>query len=73
MDANFALAHNQLAQAYLGKHMYDEAVAEFRKRSSFQRVADVHSTWLAPMLHPARERGVKTAERSEEALNRSFE
>jgi Flp pilus assembly protein TadD len=31
MDPNFALAHNQLAQAYLQKHMYDEAVAELRK------------------------------------------
>jgi Flp pilus assembly protein TadD len=31
MDANFALAHNQLAQAYLQKHMYDDAVAELRK------------------------------------------
>jgi tetratricopeptide (TPR) repeat protein len=31
MDANFALAHNQLALAYLGKRMYDEAVAELRK------------------------------------------
>jgi hypothetical protein len=24
MDSNFALAHNQLAQAYLQKHMYEE-------------------------------------------------
>ena len=31
MDPNFALAHNQLAQAYLQKHMYDEAVAELQK------------------------------------------
>ena len=31
MDPNFALAHNQLAQAYLQEHMYDEAVAEFQK------------------------------------------
>ena len=30
MDPNFALAHNQLAQAYLQKHMYDEAVAELK-------------------------------------------
>jgi len=27
MDPNFALAHNQLAQAYLQNQMYDEAVA----------------------------------------------
>jgi Flp pilus assembly protein TadD len=31
MDPNFALAHNQLAQAYLQKHMYAEAVAELQK------------------------------------------
>jgi len=31
MDPNFALAHNQLAQAYLQKRMNDEAVAELRK------------------------------------------
>jgi tetratricopeptide (TPR) repeat protein len=31
MDPNFALAHNQLAQAYLQKHMYGEAVAELQK------------------------------------------
>jgi tetratricopeptide (TPR) repeat protein len=30
MDPNFALAHNQLAQAYLQKQMYDEAVAELK-------------------------------------------
>ena len=30
MDPNFALAHNQLAQAYLQKHMCDEAVAELK-------------------------------------------
>src|SRR5260370_14350303 len=35
MDANFPLAHNQLAQAYLQKHMYDEAVAELRKAVQF--------------------------------------
>jgi Flp pilus assembly protein TadD len=31
MDPNFALAHNQLAQAYLQEHRYDEAVAELQK------------------------------------------
>jgi tetratricopeptide (TPR) repeat protein len=31
MDPNFALAHNQLAQAYLQKDMYDEAVAELQE------------------------------------------
>ena len=31
MDPNFALAHNQLGQAYLQQHIYDEAVAELQK------------------------------------------
>lgn len=31
MDPNFAMAHNQLAQAYLQKHMYDQAIAEQQK------------------------------------------
>lgn len=31
MDSNFALAHNQLAQAYLQKHMNAEATAELHK------------------------------------------
>jgi Flp pilus assembly protein TadD len=31
MDPNFALAHNQLAQAYLQKHMYSVAIAELQK------------------------------------------
>jgi tetratricopeptide (TPR) repeat protein len=31
MDSNFALAHNQLAQAYLQKHLNEEAVAELQK------------------------------------------
>jgi tetratricopeptide (TPR) repeat protein len=31
MDPNFAMAHNQLAQGYLEKHMYGEAVAELQK------------------------------------------
>jgi Flp pilus assembly protein TadD len=37
MDPNFALAHNQLAQAYLQKHMYDEAVAELQKAVELSR------------------------------------
>jgi tetratricopeptide (TPR) repeat protein len=31
MDPNFALAHNQLAQAYLEKHMFREAITELQK------------------------------------------
>ena len=31
MDPNFALAHNQLALAYLQKHMNEDAVAELQK------------------------------------------
>ena len=31
MDPNFALAHNQLGQAYLQKQMIDEAIAELQK------------------------------------------
>jgi Flp pilus assembly protein TadD len=31
MDPSFALAHNQLAEAYLQKHIYAEAVAELQK------------------------------------------
>ena len=30
MDPNFALAHNQLGQAYLQKQMYDQAVTELQ-------------------------------------------
>jgi len=31
MDPNFALAHNQLGQAYLQEHSYDQAVEELQK------------------------------------------
>jgi tetratricopeptide (TPR) repeat protein len=31
MDPNFAMAHNQLAQGYLEKYMYSEAVTELQK------------------------------------------
>jgi len=31
MDPNFALAHNQLGQAYLQKQMHGEAIAELQK------------------------------------------
>ena len=31
MDPNFALAHNQLGQAYLQKQMRDEAITELQK------------------------------------------
>jgi predicted Zn-dependent protease len=54
MDPNFALAHNQLAQAYLQKHMNDEAVVEL------QKAAEARRSWqilLVPTSHPAR--GVK--------------
>jgi tetratricopeptide (TPR) repeat protein len=37
MDPNFALAHNQLAQAYLQKHMNHEAVAELEKAAQLSR------------------------------------
>jgi Flp pilus assembly protein TadD len=35
MDPNFALAHNQLAQAYLQEHIHHEAVAEMQKAVQF--------------------------------------
>ena len=31
LDADFAMAHNQLGQAYVEKHMYDQAIAELQK------------------------------------------
>ena len=31
MDPNFGLAHNHLGQAYLQKHMNDDAIAELRQ------------------------------------------
>jgi Flp pilus assembly protein TadD len=31
MDSDFALAHNQLAQAYLEKHMVGDAISELQK------------------------------------------
>src|SRR5271170_47580 len=31
MDANFALAHNQMGQGYLEKHMFGEAIAEIQE------------------------------------------
>jgi TolB-like protein/DNA-binding winged helix-turn-helix (wHTH) protein/Tfp pilus assembly protein PilF len=37
MDPNFALAHNQLGQAYLQKQMYDEAIAELQKAIQFSK------------------------------------
>ncbi len=35
MDPKFALAHNQLAQAYLQIHMNEEAIAELQKAVEF--------------------------------------
>jgi len=39
MDSNFALAHNQLGLAYLQKQMHEEAIADYKERSGFRRVA----------------------------------
>ena len=42
MDPNFGLAHNHLGQAYLQKHMNDDAIAELRGRQAVGRQRDVH-------------------------------
>ena len=49
------MAHNQLGQAYLQKHMYDQAIAELQKAVQLSGVARRASPiLLVPILYPAR-------------------
>ena len=61
------LRHNQLAQAYLQKHMFRKQSRNWRKRSRFPEEAR-HSPpiWLAPTRQE--KRGGRATERSEETL-----
>jgi hypothetical protein len=54
MDPNFAMAHNQLAQAYLQQHLYKEAVVELQKTVQLLGEARRASLiLLTPTLYPA--------------------
>ena len=44
MDPNFAMAHNQLGQAYLQQHMYGQAVVELQKAVQLSAGSP---TWIA--------------------------
>jgi Flp pilus assembly protein TadD len=46
MDSDFALAHNQLAQAYLEKHMVGDAISELQKA---MQLSDNNATCVANM------------------------
>ena len=55
MDPNFAMAHNQLAQAYLQKHMSTKRSQNCKRRSSFLELARRASLiLLGHILYPAR-------------------
>jgi Flp pilus assembly protein TadD len=47
MDPDFALAHNQLAEAYLQKHMRDDAITEFEKAVQLSEGSPIYAANLA--------------------------
>ena len=54
MDRDFALAHNQLAEAYLQQHQSDDAIAEFQKPCGCPKAARSASRIsLGPTHRPA--------------------
>jgi Flp pilus assembly protein TadD len=67
MDPNFALAHNQLGQAYLQKQMNEDAITELQKAVQLSAGSP---TCLANL---ARLRSIRQEERSGEATERSEE
>jgi hypothetical protein len=51
MDPHFALAHNQLAQAFLEKHMFNDASQNCNRQSNSPEVVLCASQiWLEPTL-----------------------
>jgi tetratricopeptide (TPR) repeat protein len=51
MDPNFALAHNQLGQAYLQKQMNEDAITELQK--AVQLSAGSPTSWLILLAYAA--------------------
>jgi Flp pilus assembly protein TadD len=47
MDPEFAPAHNQLAEAYLQKHMRDDAITEFEKAVQLSEGSPIYAANLA--------------------------
>jgi tetratricopeptide (TPR) repeat protein len=64
MDPNFAIGHYELGQAFVQKHMYDEAVGEFKKAIEISGHSGVFDSNLAHVyaVLGRREEAIKVAE-----------
>src|SRR5205823_8825418 len=51
MDPGFALAHNQLGEAYLQKHMHHEAVDELQKAVQLSGRSEEHTSELQSLAY----------------------